>query len=67
MPKPMPDANEPRPEGAHHASAGPVFGTIIIVILLIFGALYFWGAHINQSINAKDQVPLIPGDATSTN
>jgi hypothetical protein len=26
---------------------GAIVGIVIIVVLLIFGALYFWGAHLN--------------------
>ena len=33
----------PRDEGA-----GPIIGAIIIVILLVFGALYFWGQKLNK-------------------
>ena len=40
---------------------GPMIGTIIIVILLIFGGLYFWGAQLNKEKN-QDQLPFIPGD-----
>lgn len=28
--------------------AGPFVGTIIVVLLLAFGALYFWGVHLNK-------------------
>ncbi len=28
--------------------AGPIIGAIIIVILLVFGALYFWGQKLNH-------------------
>ena len=27
---------------------GPIIAITIIIILLLFGALYFWGAHLNQ-------------------
>ncbi len=27
--------------------SGPIIGAIIIVILLVFGALYFWGQKLN--------------------
>lgn len=45
------------------AGAGAWIGTAIIVILLGFGALYFWGAYLN-SRNSVDQLPFIPGDST---
>jgi len=43
--------------------AGATVGIIIIFILMIFGALYFWGASLNAN---KDQepLPLILGDPT---
>lgn len=43
---------------------GPWIGTAIILILLGFGALYFWGAYLNRT-NSVDQLPFIPGDTTS--
>ena len=42
---------------------GPIVGTIIIIVLLIFGALYFWGAQLNRE---EAPLPFIPGDATTT-
>lgn len=39
---------------------GPIIGVIVIVILLIFGGLYFWGAQLNEA-NSPDQLPFIPG------
>ncbi|MDP2648814.1 MAG: hypothetical protein Q8P19_02840 [bacterium] len=50
---------------AHRASAGPIIGVIIIVLLLVVGALYFWGSHLNSD-NSPDQLPLIPGDNSTT-
>ncbi|MDO8514513.1 MAG: hypothetical protein Q7S50_03155 [bacterium] len=50
---------------AHKSSTGPIVGTIIIVVLLVVGALYFWGAQLNQR-DAEDQLPLIPGNDSST-
>ena len=44
---------------------GATAGIVIIIILMLFGALYFWGAY----LNSKDQdqpLPLIPGDATTS-
>lgn len=42
--------------------AGPVIGTIIVVVLLIAGALYFWGQHLNRE---EQQVPYILGGTTT--
>lgn len=41
------------------AGVGPIVGAIIIVALLIFGGLYFWGAQLNKGA-AKSASPLIP-------
>ena len=37
---------------------------IIILILMLFGAVYFFQAQ--QRVRARDVVPYIPGDATTT-
>ncbi len=42
---PLPD--QPKPQ-KHDDGAGPIIGAIIIVILLVFGALYFWGQKLNR-------------------
>jgi len=26
---------------------GPLVGVIIVIVVLVFGALYFWGAYLN--------------------
>jgi len=46
------------------SGAGAWIGIIIIVILLGFGALYFWGAYLNRQ-NSVDQLPFIPGDSST--
>ena len=67
-----PQATPATPPATHSdktnkSSAGPVFGIIIIVVLLAIGGLYFWGAHLNAQNNPNNQVPLIPaGDSTTT-
>lgn len=45
------------------SSAGPIIGAIIVIIVLGLGALYFWGARLNE--RAPDDLPLIPGDETA--
>ncbi|OGG73803.1 hypothetical protein A3A40_00775 [Candidatus Kaiserbacteria bacterium RIFCSPLOWO2_01_FULL_54_20] len=40
---------------------GPVVGIVIILLLLIFGGLYFWGASMNRK---TEPLPFIPGDST---
>jgi len=41
-----PPASSPSPEKS--GGMGPMMGIGIIVILLIFGGLYFWGAQLNE-------------------
>lgn len=51
----------------HRKPIGPMVGTIIIVLLLIIGALYFWGASLNRQAAAGQQTPFIlPGTTTVT-
>jgi hypothetical protein len=38
---------------------GAITGIIIILILVVFGGLYFWGAYLNRT-NSTDQLPFIP-------
>lgn len=57
-------SNEPNLQ-APSGSAGPVSGIIIILALLLFGALYFWGEYQNNK-NTAPPVPVIPSDATTT-
>ena len=51
------------PAAPKKASVGPTVGIVIILVLLILGAFYFWGARLNQT---AAPLPLIPGNATST-
>ncbi|OGG52748.1 hypothetical protein A3C20_03120 [Candidatus Kaiserbacteria bacterium RIFCSPHIGHO2_02_FULL_55_25] len=44
---------------------GATAGIVIIVILMLFGALYFWGAYLNSK-NQDQQLPLIPGDPATS-
>lgn len=45
--------------------AGPIVGTVIIVILLIVGGLYFWGERLNKERSAQNQIPYIPSGTTT--
>ncbi len=42
---------------AHKKPVGPIVGIIVIIILMIFGALYFWGARLNQQQNPPPYIP----------
>ncbi len=44
-----------------HVGIGPWIGTFIIIVLLLFGGLYFWGAYLNRQ-NSVEQLPFIPAD-----
>jgi len=43
------------------SGVGPTVGIIVILILVVLGALYFWGAYLNNK-NSIDELPFIPGD-----
>lgn len=38
-----------------------MIGIVIILVLMIFGALYFWGASMNRE---QQELPFIPGDGS---
>jgi hypothetical protein len=41
---------------------GPLMGIVIIIVILVFGGLYFWGARINNAEYEKEEIPQILGD-----
>ncbi|MBI5644518.1 hypothetical protein HY970_00280 [Candidatus Kaiserbacteria bacterium] len=49
---------------ARKGGVGAMVGTVIIVVLFMFGALYFWGRYLNAQ-DAQTPLPLIPGNSTS--
>ena len=49
----------PKPQHAHKP-VGPIAGAIIIIVLLVAGGLYFYGAQLNRE--TADQMPYIPSD-----
>ena len=51
---------------AQKPSYGPIIGIIIILVLLIIGAFYFWSAHLNQQPNPENQAPFIPAENSTT-
>ncbi len=55
MPPPVPQPQK--------SSIGPVAGAIIVILLLIAGGLYFWGAQLNQM--ESDPPPYIQSNDTS--
>jgi len=58
---PIPPA--PSQQTPASSSLGPVIGAIIVILVLGLGALYFWGARLNEQ--TPDDLPFIPGDGTS--
>lgn len=44
------------------SSVGPVAGAVIVILLLVAGGLYFWGAQLNKE---QQEVPFIPSNETS--
>jgi hypothetical protein len=44
---------------------GPTVGVFIVVILLIVGGLYFWGARLNKENEMRNQIPYIPSGTTT--
>jgi hypothetical protein len=65
----LPRPSEASREGAaptQRSGIGPVVGIVIIVALLVIGALYFWGAHLETQAQRQQPLPYIPeGDTTS--
>ena len=60
----LPPSPAPAPAPAPKpSSAGPIIGIIIVIIVLGLGALYFWGARLNERV--PNDPPLIPGDETA--
>ncbi len=47
LPK-MPSPSEELPAPTYRGSLGAVFGIVVILIMVIIGALYFWGAKLTQ-------------------
>ena len=43
-------------------SVGSIVGIVIIVVILIFGGLYFWGAQLEKEQMMQDELPFILGD-----
>ena len=43
--------------GGEGKSFGPIIGIIIIVIILIFGGLYFWGQQLNEEVSIESLAP----------
>ncbi|HEY4495758.1 MAG TPA: hypothetical protein VJC04_00135 [Candidatus Paceibacterota bacterium] len=44
--------------------AGPIIGVVIIILILVVGALYFWGAKLNKEANQTPENILSAEDQT---
>ena len=69
-----PQESQPgKPEEGEKKPMGPIVGVIIIVIVLVFGGIYFWGAKISkesaitaEEITAQEDPALIKLQEQST-
>ncbi|PIR82311.1 hypothetical protein COU20_03040 [Candidatus Kaiserbacteria bacterium CG10_big_fil_rev_8_21_14_0_10_59_10] len=50
------------PSASPHQPVGPWIGAGIVVILLVVGALYFWGAKLNERASGSNLPPFITDD-----
>ena len=55
-----PNANQT----SENRPAGPVIGAVIIILILVVGALYFWGAKLNKEANQTPEDILSAEDQT---
>ena len=71
----MDQANQIPIQGAPKKSAGPFIGIIIIVIVIVLGAFYFWGAELNTQpvpeteatpLSSSDEIDAIEADLSAT-
>lgn len=49
----------------HKKKSGPIVGTVIILIVLVIGGIYFWNNALGRNQNPADQVPYIPSGTTT--
>lgn len=54
------------PEPEKSGGMGPLIGIVIIIIVLIFGGLYFWGAQLNSQLESSDDDTAILEDIAPT-
>lgn len=60
-PSPILSGNQIPPQEPQKSSIGPMAGAVIVILLLIAGGLYFWGAQLNKQDEA---LPFIPSNDT---
>ncbi len=54
-PETMPEIKKVADETSAKGSIGPLIGSIIIIIVLVIGAIYFWGDMLNKKDLNKQQ------------
>lgn len=54
---------EPFEPREHKSSAGPTISIVIILLLMIAGAVYFWNV---QEQRKSETLPYIPGSTSTT-
>lgn len=62
----MPQANTTNTPVAHKSSMGPMIGAIIVILVLLAGALYFFGTSIFSTPNTGTQTQGNTADYTPT-
>ena len=51
------------PPEPQKSGVGPIAGAIIVILLLVAGGLYFWGAKLNEKAQ-ENTMPYIPSNDT---
>lgn len=54
--------------GGENGKTGAIIGILVIVIILVIGALYFWGQRLVETPNVEETSPAVfqPVESTST-
>lgn len=55
---PIEQSPSPAPQPPEKGGMGPLIGSVIVIVILVIGAIYFWGDKLNkQESNPSDQQP----------
>lgn len=57
-----PSPVSPVMDGGKKSSVGSIVGAVIVIVILIFGGLYFWGAQLEKEQLYEDELPFLLGD-----
>lgn len=44
------------PGEVHHSHIGPILGVLVVVLVLILGGLYLWGASLSEEQSSQRQI-----------